>query len=232
MSKSYRGVQRDLTAFEERNWVEKRRGTYHLTTYGEAIANEYRTHHDRIEMFMEYGEFVSCLPSATMIPDPNCLRDATVSVADSATPHAPLNHYRETLRSWDYHSIRGLFPGSCQPVWYVHGTQPTEGVNVEFVVGQPVSDVLETFQSVSTSDGWEPDEVSLYRLDEPIEVGVTLFTERGILNTYENGQLTACATFGPGQLLDWAINRYRTARNQSTAIDGGGRADGPPLEEG
>lgn len=86
-------AQRNLAGFVERNWVQKRNGTYELTAAGRMVLRRY----SRLERTVESAErltvFLSNVDEAFDGVDPELLAGQTVTTSTAENPHAPIERW-------------------------------------------------------------------------------------------------------------------------------------------
>ena len=217
VSKSRRCVQRDLSKFEDRGWVEKQEGAYRLTTYGAAIVAEYTDLASAISIIDRYESLFAHLPEPEHLPDPRWLREAKIAVADSDRPHSPLNLYVDGIRGCSTDRIRGIAPVFSQTFSDAHSDLLERGVETELITDMKTIKTSRSTNAEEFATSLRLDALSVYMHEESVEFGLALADDRGFLGAYdEEGRFVACVEF--------TGRRFSSGPRTSTNAIGSGRS--------
>lgn len=223
LGQSRRSVQRNLAAFEERGWVERRDGTVHLTTKGDVVATEFRRHLDVLETVSSSDEFYRHVPTGAA-PPPTLIADVTVVTADSEHPQAPVSHYVSAVSDAQTDRFRMLSPVLSRIFHEAHAERVLDGVRTELILDESTVAAARERNPGEFSAVLAVPTFTLYRHDGPVEFGVTLADDRALLLAYDaDGQLRACADGDDPAFLSWATevyDRHRSAAEKVSVADG------------
>ncbi len=214
---SHRSVQRNLSEFADRGWVEKRGGVYELTTSGDLVARTHAEYVETLDTIAEYDAFFRHLPDADRAPDPAWLADATLVTASPDQPQAPVNHYVKRLRARQTETIRMLAPVLSRLYHDVHAELVLSGVETELVMSPERIDTARSsnpieFRLVSRV-------IDIYEHDGPVELGLTLGDDWVLAGAYDDeGQLRALVECTDSDFFAWAERVYEQYRNRSNSL--------------
>lgn len=220
LDQSRRSVQRNLAAFEDRGWVAKRDGDYHLTTKGDLTAREHREYVAAVEAIDGNHLLYRHLPRAAA-PEPRALDDATVVEAEPDHPQAPVSHYVSVVKSVDTDRIRMIAPVLSRLFHDAHAGRVVEGVRTDLVLdAETVAAAREKnpgeFATVVAVPGF-----ALLRHADPISFGLTVADGRALLLAYdEEGQVAACADSSDAAFVAWANDVFEEFRDRSERVSG------------
>lgn len=214
---SRRSVQRNLSEFADRGWVEKRDGVYELTTTGELVARIHEEYVETLGAVSEYDSFYRHLPDANHAPNPLWVTDATLVTASPDQPQAPVSHYVKRLRARETTTIRMLAPVLSRLYHDAHAELVLSGVETELVMPP------ERIETARSSNPLEFRLVSrtidIYEHDGPVEFGLTLGDDWAFAGAYDDdGQLRALLECDDCDFFEWAETVYRRYRNRSSPI--------------
>lgn len=216
LSMSHRSVQRNLAQLAERGWVEKRDGTYRLTTTGALVADEHATYLDALSHIEEYDAFFENLPDREHAPDPRWLRDATLITATAENPQAPVHHYVKSVRSFESDRIRMLSPVLSRLFHDAHATLALRGVHTELVLSATMIERARELNPAEFELVACLPVLDLYRHPDPIALGLTLGDRRALIGAYdERGQMRTCVDTANDAVLEWAEDLYQRYRERA-----------------
>lgn len=220
VSKSRRCVQRDLSKFEDRKWVERQKGAYQLTTYGAAIVTQYTNQTNAISLIDQYDSLFRHLPDLDHLPDPRWLPDAEIAIASAGRPHAPLHLYVNGIRDCSTGEVRGIVPVFSRSFGDAHTELLERGVETKLVVDTATIGVARSTDFEGFAGTLRLDAFDLYEREDPVEFGLTLADDRGFLGAYdEQGRFVACVEFTDAAFFDWAEGLYERYREQSALVE-------------
>lgn len=219
VSKSRRCVQRDLSEFEDRKWVERQKGAYRLTTYGAAIVRQYTDQTNAIALIDRYEPLFRQLPDSDHLPDPRWLPDAEITIADADRPHSALDSYVNGIRNCSTNEIRGITPVFSRSFNDAYLGLLERGVGMMFVVDAGTVEVVRSSDTEAFAGTLRLDGLELYECETSVEFGLTLADDRGFLGSYDDqGRFVACVEFTDDEFFDWADELYERYRNRSELI--------------
>ncbi|WP_435154283.1 helix-turn-helix transcriptional regulator [Haladaptatus sp. DFWS20] len=214
---SHRSVQRNLSEFANRGWVEKHDGVYELTTSGELVAQTHADYVDTLGTISAYDPFYRYLPDGDHAPDPAWLADATLVTASPDQPQAPVSQYVKRLRARQTETVRMLAPVLSRLYHDAHAELVLSGVDTELIMSPErietarASNPLE-FRLVSRA-------IDIYEHDGNVEFGLTLGDDWAFAGAYDDdGQLRALLECDEREFLNWAEALYREYRDRSSSI--------------
>lgn len=213
---SHRSVQRNLAQLTERGWVEKRDGTYRLTTTGALIADEHITYLDALSHIEEHNAFFENLPDREHAPDPRWLRDATLIAATAEDPQAPVHYYVKSVRAFNSDRVRMLSPVLSRLFHDAHATLALRGVHTELVLSAAMIERARELNPMEFELIVNLPVLDLYRHPDPIALGLTLGEQRALIGAYdERGQMQTCVEATNDALLGWANELYQRYRERA-----------------
>ncbi|WP_266077619.1 helix-turn-helix transcriptional regulator [Haladaptatus caseinilyticus] len=214
---SHRSVQRNLSEFAEREWVEKRNGVYELTTSGDLVARTHANYVETLGVISEFDSFFRHLPDPTHAPDLAWVADATVVTASPDQPQAPVSHYVNRLRTRGTETIRMLAPVLSRLYHDAHAELVLSGVETELIMSPGR---IETARSSNPLEFRLVSRViDIYEHDGVVEFGLTIGDEWAFARAYDDaGQLQAVLECDHPEFLEWAETLYRRYRDRSSAI--------------
>jgi len=222
LDQSRRSIQRNLAAVEERGWVRKDEGRYHLTTKGDVIARTHREYVESLETIESHSDLYEGLPS-TVAPDPTLLADATVVTADPDHPQAPVSHYVSVVESVDTDRFRMIAPVLSRIFHDAHAQRVLDGVSIELVLDGETTQAARDRNPAEFATVVSVPRFQLYRHPEAIRFGLTVADERALLVAYDDsGQVAACADSENPDFLTWAESlfaRYQSGSKSVSARD-------------
>jgi len=217
VSKSRRCVQRDLSKFEDRGWVEKREGAYRLTTYGAAIVAEYTDLASAISIIDRYEPLFAHLPEPEHLPDPRWLREAKIAVADSDRPHSPLNLYVDGIRGCSTDRIRGIAPVFSQKFSDAHSDLLERGVETELITDMKTIKTSRSTNAEEFATSLRLDALSVYMHEESVGSASRSRTTAGSSVPTTRRVGSSRASSSPGR-------RFSSGPRTSTNAIGSGRS--------
>jgi predicted transcriptional regulator len=164
LDSSYRTVVRNVTAFEERGYLEETEQGLRLTPFGSHLADELAEFAAATDVAVEFKPLLRHAPPALREIDPRNLAGAELLVASQSDPFSILDRIL-TLRA-EATRIREIAPGVQKESidQLAARVRSEEVVDVEAVLSQSASDAAES--RVDYRDGHaaavESDEVDIY----------------------------------------------------------------------
>jgi predicted transcriptional regulator len=220
LSMSHRSVQRNLSRLAERGWVEKRDGAYHLTTPGALVVDEYTTYLNALSRIEEYNAFFEYLPDHEHTPDPRWLEDATLVVATSEDPQAPVNHYIKSVRAFESERIRMLSPVLSRLFHDAHAKLALRGIHTELVLSEAMIERARELNPAEFEVVVNLPVLDLYCYPDSIVLGLTLGDRRVLIGAYdERGQMQVCVEASNDALLEWTGELYEHYRERAEHIE-------------
>ena len=205
LSASRATVQRALSGLDERGWVDKRDGEYHLTGAGVFVLRAYHDLADVVETTDDVGEPLSLLDSVTDDLPVAALGTATATTATAKTPHAPIERYATLLERADVDRLRGICPVLSPVFNEVHRPLFESGVAIDLVIDERTLAAAEELTPENHAAALEADSFTLYVVGEDLDFGASLFGDWASVAAYdEQGQFRASLDASAGPLVDWA----------------------------
>lgn len=219
LDQSRRSIQRNLAAFEERGWVEKRDGEYHLTTKGDVVAREHREYVTALDAVEANDQLYRHLPRE-IAPDPAWLGDAMVVLAEPDHPQAPVSHYVSVVESVDTDEIRMISPVLSRIFHDAHAQRVVEGVRTDLVLDADRVTAAREKNPGEFATVVAVPTFTLYRRPDPIDFGLTITDDRALLLAYDDGQIRACLDATDPAVVNWARDQFDRVRRRSKRIRG------------
>ncbi|WP_135303153.1 helix-turn-helix transcriptional regulator [Haloarcula amylovorans] len=220
LEQSRRSVQRNLAAFADRGWVEKRDGDYRLTTTGLLVTRRHREYVDALAAIGDNDALYAHLP-VDAAPEPSLLADATLVVAEPDQPQAPVSHYVSTVESADTSHVRMISPVLSRLFHDAHAELVLAGIETELVLDGPTINRAREKNPAEFATVVSVPPFTLYHSPDPISFGLTLTDDRVLLLAYdESGQLHACADGTDPELYAWATDCFERHRERSESVSG------------
>ncbi|WP_248897004.1 helix-turn-helix transcriptional regulator [Haloplanus halobius] len=217
---SRRSVQRHLSQFADRGWVEKDEGSYRLTVTGELVVAEHAAYRERLDRIETFRPLFDELPDRAHAPDPRWLTGATLVTATSTNPQAPVRAYADAVRALETDHVRMLSPILSRSFHDAHARLASAGVYTELVMDAA------TIKRASDLNPGEfevivgLDVLDLYRHPSPIQFGLTLGDERTVMGAYdEDGTLRACVTSANEAFRAWGDDLFDRYRDRAEPVD-------------
>ncbi len=222
LDQSRRSVQRNLAAFAERGWVEKRDGDYRLTTTGDLVASEHRAYLDALDALAANDQLYRNLPR-DVAPDPALLADATVVHAEPDHPQAPVSHYVSAVESVETDRIRMIAPVLSRIFHDVHADRVLTGVRTDLVLDAETLAAARERNPAEFAAVLAVPNFALFLHAEPVEFGLTVADDRAFLLAYDDeGQVRACLDATDDEIVDWAndlFDRYQASAERVRGRD-------------
>lgn len=214
-------VQRNLSAFVDREWVSRESGTYHLTDTGRPVVRTARRFLRGLEGVSQAAPLFECLPAFDDPLPSEHLADAEVIVADEGRPYAPVERYLAWLEDLgDAERIVGVAPVVSDVFDARHAELIEAGVETELVIERSLVERVraeepEEFARSLAYDGFE-----LYASERSIEFGLAVCGPETFLGGYDaGGRLRACSICRTAALREWALDRYASFREAATRVE-------------
>ena len=219
LSMARRSVQRNLAGFADRGWAEKRDGAYRLTVTGELVADEHAAYLDSLSRVGAFEAFYRHLPDADRAPDPRWLADASLTVAGSADPQAPVHRYVEAVRAFDTDRVRMVSPVLSRLFHQAHAELAFDGVHTDLVMSAATVARAREMNPAEFAAVTSVGVLDLYRHPGPVEVGLTLGDDRLVACAYDDdGHLHACVESDDPSLLRWGAALFERYRDESERV--------------
>lgn len=214
-----RSVQRNLSEFVDRGWVETDGGTYRITVTGALIANEHAEYVDAIERIEDFAPFFRHLPDRDHAPDPEWLADATMTVATEGDPQAPVHQYVTSVKQFDAERIRMISPVLSRLFHEAHATLALRGTRTELLMPAKMIERARDrnpteFEVVTTLDI-----VTLYEYPDQVDIGLTLGDDRLLMAVYDSKrQLNTLIESDDSRFHTWAEELFDRYKERSSPL--------------
>ena len=219
LSMARRSVQRNLAELTDREWAEKRDGAYRLTVTGHLVADEHATYLDSLARVGEFEAFYRHLPDREHAPDPRLLAGASLTVAGSADPQAPVHRYVEAVRGFDTDRVRMVSPVLSRLFHEAHARLAFDGVHTHLVMSADTIARAREMNPAEFAAVTSAGVLDLYRHPGPVEVGLTLGDDRLVACAYDDdGHLRACVESDDPSLLRWGEDLFEHYRDGSERV--------------
>ncbi|WP_224335672.1 helix-turn-helix transcriptional regulator [Haloprofundus halobius] len=193
-------VQRALSDFVDRGWVEKRSHRYHLTFDGGLMLSRYRDLVEASENAERLAPCVANIDSSLAELSHQLLRRATVTTGTAENPHAPIDRYLTVLGSDPVETYYGISPVVSR---VFNGAAEVIGpeTEMELVVDASMLEASPEIDPEAFERANELDQFTLYLSPSPVEMGLAVFDGYAWLGAYDRGNLIACID-GDGDRTD------------------------------
>lgn len=201
---SYRTVVRNVTAFEERGYLEETEQGLRLTPFGTHLADELCEFVAATDVAVEFQPLLRHAPPALRAIDPHDLAGAELLVASQSDPFSILDRIL-TLRA-EATRIREIAPGVQKESidQLARRVQRDQDVDIEAVISQQASDVAEsrdgyregharTLESDRVRIHVHPEEITFFVgvMDDTVAIAVSKDEQPYALAVSENPDLRA-----------------------------------------
>lgn len=220
VSMSHRSVQRNLSELRDRGWVEKHEGIYQLTTTGVLITEAHEAYLGALSNVESFEGFFRELPDRKHAPPPEWLGEATLIEATPTDPHAPVDHYVQSVREFDVGRVRMLSPVLSRLFHNAHAALAVRGTHTELVLSNALVERARELNPFEFDLLVSHAPLDLYRHPDSIGVGLTLGDRRVLVGSYDDrGRMCACVDATHPELFEWATTLYERYRTRSTRVE-------------
>ena len=214
-----RSVQRNLTAFADRSWVERGDGGYRLTTAGDLAATTHADYLDRLERLDRFAPLLRHL-DADHAPPLSMLGDADLVVATPENPQAPVHTYVDRLKRFEGDTVRMCSPVLSRIFHEAHASLAMRGVHTDLVLSEATAEKARELNPLEFEAVLRVGVLDLYAHSDPVPFGLTVGEDRLLLAAYdEEGHLEACLASDDPDLLAWAGDLFERYRERSAKVE-------------
>lgn len=222
-----RSVQRNLSAFVERGWVERDEGRYRLTTAGDLAATAHADYLDRLERLDRFTPLLRHLDT-DHTPPLSLLADADLVVASPENPQAPVQAYVDRLEQFEGDSVRMCSPVLSRIFHEAHASLAMRGVHTDLVLSEATTKRARELNPLEFEAILRVGVLDLYVHPDSVSFGLTVGADRLLLAAYdETGHLEACLASDDSNLLGWAEELFERYRERSVKVE---PSDGLPSD--
>ena len=216
-------VQRTLTGFTERGWVQKERetGCYRLTTAGKLVHGAYHELADVVETVEEAGESLSLLEHIEPSIPLESVRRASVTVATPKAPHAAMERYFDAIESLpNIDFLYGISPILSPVLGDTHEELIGSDVPTELVIDEETFEKVRNTDFERMNDSLSIETFTLYVFPGSIEFGLGIVGEHVFVGAYDNyGRHRANLDGDDDALIEWAQTVYDKYRREARVIE-------------
>jgi predicted transcriptional regulator len=216
-------VQRALSGFTERGWVQKEMatGSYRLTTAGKLVHKAYHELVDVVDTVEEAGDSLSLLGDIEPSIPLKSVQSASVTVATPKAPHAAMESYfdgLEDLTDIDY--LYGISPILSPVVNDAHEEIVGSGVPTELIIDEATFEKVQGGENESTNDSPGIETFTLYVFPGSIRFGLGIVGGHVFVGAYDNhGQHRANLDGDDDALLEWAQTVFEKYKREAEMVD-------------
>jgi predicted transcriptional regulator len=209
-------LQRNLSGLLDRGLIRERDRSYEITPAGALVATGLSDALERIGAATRLQPVLERLPARTFPFDVERLADATVVESTPANPYGPVEHHAATLVDAD--RARLLLPAAgAEPI---DASRESDGA-FELVVTESVAETLRTESPIAdelaTFDG---DAVTISVVEDAIPFYLGVVDGAAQIGVHDdNGVPTALLESTDERVREWALDRFRSFEERSTAAD-------------
>ena len=213
-------VQRALSGLEERGWVEKRDGEYHLTAAGLFVLRAFDDLTEVVETVADVGDPLALFDGLTTDLPVEALRSARMTAADATTPHAPIERYAALLDGADVDRLRAVCPVSSPVFNEVHRPLVEDRVSIDLVIDEETLAAARQVAPETHAAALDDDLFSLYVVDADLSFGVSLFDGVAVVGAYDDqGRFRACLDGRDDALVEWATSLFEEHRGRARTLE-------------
>ena len=217
-----RSVQRNLSAFVDRDWAERNEGGYRLTTVGDLAATAHADYLDRLGRLDRFAPLLRHLDT-DHAPPLSLLADADLIVALSENPQAPVQAYVDRLKQFECDTIRMCSPVLSRIFHEAHASLAMRGVHTDLVLPEATAKKARELNPLEFKTILRVGVLDLYAHPNSVPFGLTVGEGRLLLAAYdEEGHLEACLDSENADLLEWAENLFERYRERSVQAEPSG----------
>jgi predicted transcriptional regulator len=214
-------VQRTLSGFRERGWVEKSDKHYHTTLAGDMVLESYDRLANVVSEVHKLNTFLLHAPGALRDLPAEVLETTRVTTATRDNPHAPINRYVELVGGDYIDRFRGITPIVSGIFNKASEAAIGPDTQMELVIDQEVLHRSRTDYEDALQLAYDLDQFTLYLHPEDITFGVAIIDDTVYLGSYDdNGNLVATIDGEDPRLYEWAEGVYEQFREASTEVSG------------
>lgn len=213
-------LTRNLDALEERAWIRNHVREYELLPSGELIVDAVETMLETVEFVESIQPFLRWFPEDELEFDVTALADATVVVAESTNPYAPVNRHIEAMKTVD--RFRCLLPVVGLPAMTVARETILERDTHQEIIYSP--EVQSTLQSDPQyrellEDMHGCDNCRMRVAESEIRYYLGLCEERIQIGVQDDdGVPQALVETDRDAIREWATRTYRSYRKRSEPL--------------
>jgi len=213
-------VQRNLTALEDRGWVQNSDRTYSLASCGEMIADEFLDLVDTVSVADQLQPVFQWVDRTEFDFDLGLLRNAEVVTANPGDPWRMVNRHVTRLKQAD--DIRAMLPlTGLHGMEVGHDRVVDHGATTEHIA---TGDVVETFRADSAYKEYynrlmETNRYKLYRFEDGIPYYLGVLDDTVQLGVDENGEPRALLETDNAEVRGWAESTLDKYREQATLVE-------------
>lgn len=216
---SHRSAQRILSEMVDQNCVERKRGQYRITPYGEIVARQYLRLNNVMNFIENNQRIFANLPDAHHFPDVEYVLNANVVMSKPSQPIRAKDRYEETLKDTISGTIYEIVPILNYLCGDVEETLLKRGIKTELVIDRELLELAKSTYADKLNDELASDCLELYVHEDPIEFGLAVTRDVGHLTTYtQEGFLIGYLTCTNGEFVDWCMDLYNQYRTSSERI--------------
>ncbi|AHG02248.1 DNA-binding protein (plasmid) [Halostagnicola larsenii XH-48] len=213
-------VSRTLRAFEERNWISRSGNQYEATQLGAFVAAGMRDLINRLETERTLRDVWPWFPSEASGFTVEMVADATVTVAESDTPYAPVNRFLSLLRETEQFRFVGTDIALLEPCKDELRQQVISGMQTAIIDPPSVAEyILSTYRD-HCSTVLERQNFTVELHDDLPSYGVSLFDDRIAISCYDpdSGMVRAVIDTDDPVARDWAESTFVAYRDEARPL--------------
>lgn len=213
-------LKHNLTRLAEHDLVAETRSTYRLTAFGRCVFREYADYRETVGLAADLRPFLEFVRPRAFDYDLAPLAGSTVTCAESANPHAPVERLRDLLADTDRARmvVPVVVPMVVEELY--HGIAD-ERLELELVVPADIRPVVESkfAEEYEAAVGCDRLQVSLFDGEIPFCIGV--LDDTLVLGGYDDGNiLRALVENDTGSAVRWGRDRCREYEREADPMVG------------
>ncbi|SFS99840.1 helix-turn-helix transcriptional regulator [Halostagnicola kamekurae] len=213
-------ISRTVRAFEERNWISRNGDRYEATQLGAFVATGMRDLIDRLETERTLRDVWQWFPSDAGGFTVEMVADATVTVAESDAPYAPVNRFLSLLRETDQFRFVGADIALLEPCKDELRQQIVSGMQTSIIDPPSVAEyILSTYRD-HCSPALERRNFTVKLHDDLPPYGVSLFDDRIAVSCYDpdSGMVRAILDTDDPVARDWAESIFESYHDEARPL--------------
>lgn len=212
-------IHRALGTFEEANVVRKVEQTYHLTGFGEIVAEQTREFTAELETARALDEFLNAISEVDVDVPLACFRDADITQPQPREAHTGVKRIIDLIEASD--SLR-MFSNVLSPLYVdVARQQMVQGMELEVIFDERLVDLILSEYADQALDAFRTGRFEVYvGSDVPFEL--FLHEDRMAMAAHNDAAFPRMfVETKSAAAVEWAEELYRSYRESAHRFDSG-----------
>jgi predicted transcriptional regulator len=215
-------VNRAVDSLVETGMIRRGDAGYEITAHGELVLDAHEEYVATTTALGGAAPLLETLPAGETVPR-SLIEDGVVRLAES---HAPENALMEPIERLETAERLSVFSAVIKPSYLdlVQTEVEDSGLEADLVLGERATESLASLAgAIGTADELlGAPEVSVYTTDADLPFTLFVAPETGVagIMTHREGRLVGSLTADADAAVDWARDRFESARENAEPVDG------------